>query len=244
VKTSKGRIRATAAEWCATACTGAADHKLKIWAAYACAIFFAAIAAQAADTPAAPERCLRAVSNADVFIDLKRDELSIAVTNLRGNCDVIVNDTGMFGAKNDIVNFTQFALADATVVQTFKRSSFRTWTASRRLERDMQSGRKRLVPGQALVMRTNMVSVTREIDLDRRKRGEPGLPWGQRVLLTIDANIFFTAGDDDPLGIPEVHVRQRRVTSSPFVYRLPKGPNAAMRQRTDETTLEDIEGED
>lgn len=55
-----------------------------------------------------PERCLRAVGAADVSIDLKRDELSIAVTNLRGNCDVIVNDMGMFGAKNDIVNFTEF----------------------------------------------------------------------------------------------------------------------------------------
>lgn len=89
-----------------------------------------------------------------------------------------------------------------------------------------------------------MVSAMREIDIDRHKRGQPRLPWGQRILLTIDANIFFTAGDDDPLGIPEVIARQRSVTSSPFLYRLPKGPNAPMRQRTDEVTLEDIEGED
>jgi len=187
---------------------------------------------------------LRAVGPDDVFIDLKRDELSIAVTNLRGNCDVIVDDMGTFGAKNDIVNFTEFALADAAVAQAFTRATFRTWMAWQQLTRKMRSSQQRLVPGQALVKRTNMVSVMREIEIDRRKRGEPGIPWGQRVLLTIDANIFFTAGDDDPLGIPEVGPRHRRITSSPFVYRLPKGPNAGMRQRTDEVTLEDIEGED
>lgn len=186
----------------------------------AIAIAATALAAPASVQPV--ERCVRIIEPSDVFFQLRGNELSIVTTNLTGTCDIIHLRRMPGGPRGDIVG-GRYAFGEdtATGQAAWQQQWLGRVSPAARNNRPPESV---LAPGSAVVQRTNMLSVARELEKRARAEGAPSLPWGQKVTVRVELFAEFMAPDE-----PEVFVRgpqpqMRGIESPPLIYQLPPKP--------------------
>jgi hypothetical protein len=161
---------------------------------------------------------------ADVFVQLKGNDLSFVIANLHGACDVVILKHPAVGRRKDVQGgIYVFSGYVAGAPGGWPRE----WFARPEPQgRTKQPTEHRLPPGGAMVLRTNMLSVVQHLEQEARANRWPSLPWGRKVLVKVTHLAGFMAELDGPRAPPLIGPQPRlmSVESPTLIYQLPAGP--------------------
>jgi hypothetical protein len=169
------------------------------------------------------EPCVRALQPSDVSVQIVGDELSIVTANLQGSCDIILVQRPPGGPRNDVA-VGIYALS-ASLQQADDGRSLEWFARSGQGQDSKKRVERRLKPGSAIVQRTNMLTVVRQLEQEAKLKRKSALPWGSTVLIRI-VHIAESKAELEPGG-PVVRGLQQEILPIEFprlAYRLPPDP--------------------